>query len=109
MNPIEPVQRQLEAYNARDIERFAAEYAQDVQVFVAPAAEPLLSGKPAFTAHYARNRFTLPELHARVVNRMVSGDIVVDHEQVTGLREGVVEAIAVYKVKDGLIQTVWFF
>ena len=27
-----PVQRQLDAYNARDVERFAAEYADDIQV-----------------------------------------------------------------------------
>ncbi|MBI3346216.1 MAG: nuclear transport factor 2 family protein [Burkholderiales bacterium] len=109
MNPADPVQRQLEAYNAHDIERFVAQYADDIQVYVSPAVEPVLSGKPAFTAHYAKNRFVLPHLHAQVVNRIVSGDTVVDHEHVTGLQDGVVEAVAVYKVSEGLIRTVWFF
>jgi hypothetical protein len=109
MNPADPVQRQLDAYNAHDLERFVAEYTDDIQVFRPPAAEPVLSGKRAFAAHYAKNRFTLPNLHAEVVNRIVSGDTVVDHERITGLGEGVVEAVAVYKVSGGLISTVWFF
>ena len=109
MNPVDPVQRQLDAYNARDLERFVAEYTDDVQVFRPPAPEPVLSGKQAFAAHHAKNRFNLPGLHAEVVNRMVSGSTVVDHERITGLQEGVVEAIAVYQVSGGLIRCVWFY
>jgi len=109
VNPAEPVQRQLDAYNAHDLERFVAEYADDIQVFRPPAAEPVLSGKQAFAAHYAKNRFNLPNLHAEVVNRMVSGDTVVDHERITGLQEGIVEAVAVYRVSGLLIRAVWFF
>ena len=107
--PEDPVQRQLDAYNAHNLERFLAEYTDDVHVFRPPAIEPVLSGKGAFGAHYAKNRFSLPDLHARLVNRMVSGDIVVDHEEITGLSDGNVTAVAVYKVVDGQIQTVWFF
>jgi len=109
LNPVDPVQRQLDAYNAHDLERFVAEYADDVRVFRPPAAEPTLSGKRAFADHYARNRFTLPNLHAEVVDRFVCGNKVVDHERITGLAPGVVEAIAVYEVEGGLIRTVWFF
>jgi hypothetical protein len=110
MNVQDPVQRQLEAYNARDLDRFVAEYAQDIRVYVPPSTEPMLSGREAFAAHYAKHRFNLPELHAEVVNRMVAGNIVVDHERVTGLAEGGVrEAIAVYRVTSGRIDTVWFY
>ena len=104
-----PVQRQLEAYNAHDVERFAAEYADDIQVFRPPATAPVLSGKAAFAEHYAKNRFTIPDLHATVVNRMVAGNKVVDHERIVGLEADVVEAIAVYEVEAGLIKCVWFF
>ncbi|HTR59424.1 MAG TPA: nuclear transport factor 2 family protein [Casimicrobiaceae bacterium] len=109
MNAALPVQRQLEAYNAHDLERFVAEYADDVRVFRPPADEPVLSGKAAFAAHYAANRFNLPQLHAEVVNRIVSGNKVVDHERITGLEKQPVEAIAVYEVIEGRIRTVWFF
>jgi hypothetical protein len=109
MNAAVPVQRQLDAYNAHDLERFVAEYAADVEVFRPPAVNPVLSGLASFTAHYARNRFTLPDLHAEVTNRIVAGDIVVDHERITGLRADVVEAVAVYRGLDGKIRTVWFF
>jgi hypothetical protein len=105
----DPVQRQLDAYNAHDLERFLAEYTNDVRVFRPPATEPVLSGKAAFGKHYADNRFTLPNLHAKLVNRIVSGNIVVDQEEVTGLSEPVLAAVAVYEVVDGKIRTVWFF
>jgi hypothetical protein len=104
-----PVQRQLDAYNARNLERFLAEYSDDVAVYRPPAAEPTIVGKEALGAHYAKNRFNQPALHARLLKRIVSGDIVVDQEEVTGLPGGVIAAVAVYKVKNGLIQTVWFF
>ena len=109
MNVESPVQRQLEAYNAHDVERFAAEYADDIQVFRPPATAPVLSGKAAFAEHYAKNRFTIPGLHATLVNRMVAGNKVVDHERIVGSEASVVEAIAVYEVEAGLIKCVWFF
>ena len=109
MNAEIPVQLQLEAYNAHDLERFVAQYTDDVQVYRPPGAEPVLSGKTAFAAHYAANRFNLPKLHADVVNRIVLGNKVVDHERITGLQEQTVEAIAVYEVIDSRIRTVWFF
>jgi hypothetical protein len=108
--PIEdPVQRQLDAYNAHDLASFLAEYTDDVKVFRPPASEPMLSGKQAFGEHYAKNRFNLPQLHARLVNRMVCGAIVVDHEEIIGLPDGLRSAVAVYEVADGRIRTVWFY
>jgi len=109
VNPAGPVQRQLDAYNAHDLERFVAEYTDDIQVFRPPATLPVLSGKPAFAAHYAKNRFSLPGLRAQLVHRMVAGSTVVDHERITGLEDGVVEAIAVYRVSADRICAVWFY
>jgi len=108
-HPEDPVQRQLDAYNAHDLDRFLAEYHDDVRVFRPPAAEPVLVGKAAMGEHYARNRFNRPELHAALLNRMVAGAIVVDHEHITGLPDGPLVAIAVYEVVDGRIRTVWFY
>ncbi|MGE5666021.1 MAG: hypothetical protein ACM3ZD_05270, partial [Betaproteobacteria bacterium] len=37
-----PVQRQLDAYNARDLETFVAQYAEEVEVVRPPAPAPVL-------------------------------------------------------------------
>jgi hypothetical protein len=109
MDPALPVQAQLDAYNARDLERFVACYADDVQLYRPPAAEPVLQGKAAMAAHYAAHRFKLPLLHAELVNRMVLGNKVIDHERITGLAAQPVEAAVVFEVNAGLIDKVWFF
>ncbi len=110
MSPIDaPVRRQLDAYNAHDLARFVAEFADDVEVYRPPAPQPVLRGKAAFAEHYTKNRFTLPALHAEVVGRMVSGRYVVDHEHVTGLQDGVLDTIVVYEVVDGRIRRVWLY
>ena len=103
------VQRQLDAYNARDLAAFVACYTDDVRVYRPPAAEPVIAGKQAFADHYARNRFNLPALHADVVMRMVLGDKVIDHERIRGVRDAPFEAAAVYQIDGGLIRAVWFF
>jgi hypothetical protein len=110
MTPEATVQAQLDAYNARDLGRFVACFALDVRVYRPPQAEPVLAGREALSAHYAANRFNLPALHAELVNRMVLGRKVIDHERIHGVREAPFEAAAVYELgSDGLIARVWFF
>ena len=106
--PAEVVQRQLEAYNARNLEAFAATYADSIRIYRMPAAEPSISGLARLREAY-RARFASPDLHADIVNRMVLGNKVIDHERVVGIKEHPIEAVAVYEVRDGLIVTVWFF
>ena len=109
--PFDPAgfaQRQLDAYNARDLERFVQEYTDDVVVYRLPATEPVLQGKAALAAHYAANRFNLPKLHAELVNRMVLGNKVIDHERVTGVQSTASEVAAVYEVTPAGIAKVWF-
>jgi hypothetical protein len=103
------VQGQLDAYNAHDLERFLAFYADDVRIFRPPAPEPAIAGKRALAQYYATERFNIATLHAKLVNRMVLGNKVVDHERISGLRESAFEVVAVYDVADGLIHSAWFF
>ena len=107
-DPAAFAQRQLEAYNARDLERFVREYTEDVQVFRLPDPKPAIVGRAAFAAHYRDNRFNLPSLHAEVVNRMVFGNKVIDQEMITGLPDGPMEAAAIYEVTERGISKVWF-
>lgn len=109
MSPEAAVQHQLEAYNARDLARFLAVYSDDIRLYRLPATEPAIVGKAALAEMYATQRFNLPGLHAELVNRMVIGNKVIDHERISGVREQAFEVAAVYEVIDGLICTAWFF
>ena len=110
MTPEELAQGQLEAYNARDIDRFLQFYARDVVVYGVPSGEQM-RGREMMRERY-RNLFeNCPELDCKLLNRMVMGDWVVDHEEVTGHAadpDGVVNAVAIYRCRDGLIGEVHF-
>jgi hypothetical protein len=108
MSPEDFAQRQLDAYNDRDLERFIAQYTDDVEVYRLPSAEPVLVGKLAFAEHYRTQRFSLPNLHAELVNRMVFGNKVIDHERVSGLGDLPSEVAAIYEVTPHGICKVWF-
>jgi len=108
MSPSDIAQHQLDAYNARDLQRFLEVYAEDVEVWRMPANEPSLRGRAALGEFYANERFNLPSLHAELVNRIAVGDTVIDHERVSGVRSEVFEVAAVYRISQGLIREVWF-
>ena len=103
------VQRQLEAYNARDLERFLAEFADDVRLYRPPSPEPAIAGKQALADFYAKERFSRPALHAEIFNRMVLGNKVIDHERISGVRDEPFEVVVVYRVVDGRIAAMWAF
>ena len=107
-DPAAFAQRQLDAYNARDLDRFVAECTDDVAVFRLPGTEPILVGKKALAEHYQRNRFSLPTLHAELVNRMVFGNKVIDQERVSGVENSPLEVAAIYEVTEQGISKVWF-
>jgi len=102
-------QHQLDAYNAHDLERFLHAYSEEVEVFRPPAAEPALRGKAAFAEFYATQRFNRPALHAELLNRMVIGNKVIDHERIHGIADQPVEMAIAFEVLDGLIRRVWSF
>ena len=101
------VQRQLEAYNARDLERLLASYAADAALFEHP--DTLLArGKEALRARFAL-RLAEPNLHAALLHRTVCGDTVVDHESVTRTfpeGPGTLELVMIYEVRAGRIARV---
>jgi hypothetical protein len=109
MTPTEIVQRQLEAYNTHDLDRFAACFSDDVLIFRMPTEAPSTVGKAALRAFYAEHRFSIPSLRAELLNRIALGDKIADHERIHGLEERPVEVMAVYQVSEDAISNVWFF
>lgn len=101
-------QAQLDAYNAHDIQSFAACYHPDVEVFDL-GGELRFRGRERLVETYGPIFQAKTSLRAELVGRLVVGDTAVDQERVTGLVEGeVVHALAIYKVREGLIAQVWF-
>lgn len=112
MKPQCVVQRQLDAYNAKDLDAFLACYADDIRLYRPPEVEPLIEGKAALSAFYAAHRFNRPRLSAALVSRMVVGRKVIDHELVDGLgaaNDPPVHAALVFEVDAELIRAVWVF
>jgi imidazolonepropionase-like amidohydrolase len=103
------VQRQVNAYNARDIDAFLATYHEEIKLFKHPN-ELLHSGLGEIREVYTELFETSPNLHAQIRERIAVGNYVIDKEHVIGLRgrtEGI-DAVAVYEVKEGRIINVWF-
>jgi hypothetical protein len=100
------VQRQLDAYNARDIDALLATYAPDARQFEHPGTL-LATGAAEMRARMAL-RLDEPDLHARLRQRVVMGNIVIDHEEVTRTfpeGKGRIDVVAIYEVIDGKIQS----
>jgi hypothetical protein len=102
------VQAQLDAYNARDIEAFAATYADDAQLIELATGKVFCSGKNALRQRYGEMFAQYPELRCHLTNRIVCGDFVFDDESVTGRVPGkTAHAVLIYEVKEGLISRAW--
>lgn len=80
---MDAVERQLDAFNRRDLEGFLAAYAPDV-VIEDGAGQVMMRGHDGMRAMYGPLFAQSPDLHAEVVTRIGVGDYVVDEERTTG-------------------------
>jgi predicted N-acetyltransferase YhbS len=107
--PARVVQRQLDAYNARDIDGFMACWAADAACHDFPD-RPAARGAAAIRAAHLV-RFAEADLFARLAGRLVMEEMVVDREVVLrNLPEGraEIDVLAIYRVERGRIAEAWF-
>jgi hypothetical protein len=98
------IQRQLDAYNARDVEGTLTTYAVDARQFEHPSTL-LATGHAEMRLRFL-TRFQEPNLHARLLHRIVAGSTVIDHELITRTfpeGPGTLELVAIYEIRAGLI------
>jgi hypothetical protein len=103
------IQRQLDAYNAKDIEAFMACWAPDAKVYAHPDTL-LAEGAAAIRARH-EVRFREPNLFGKLIQRMSLGNTVIDREVVTRTfpeGSGQVDVIAIYELADEKIVRAWF-
>lgn len=102
------VERQLRAYNRRDLDDFAACYSDEIELWN-PDGSLMCRGTDQLRAIYGRLFEANPEQQAIVVSRIVGNSVVVDREYVSGRREQKpFHAYAVFEVSAGLIRRGWF-
>ncbi len=81
MTPEQLIQRQLDCYNAKDLDGLLATYAPDAAQFDLHG-NLLAKGRDELRKRFAI-RFAEPDLHAKLIQRIVMGSIVTDYEIVT--------------------------
>lgn len=100
------VQKNLDAYNARDIDAFMADYADDIKLYAYPNTLQT-DGKEAMQKSYKDWFDRVPDLRAFIKKRIVIGNKVIDEEQVTANGK-IFNAVAIYEVNNGKITKVTF-
>ncbi len=104
--PEDLAQRQLNAYNLRNIDAFLEPYADDVEVYQYPNTLEY-KGKETMRKNYSQMFENTPNLHCELVARIVQGNVVIDKEYVQ-FGDRTVEAVAIYHIENGKIKKVYF-
>lgn len=107
-DPVAVVQRQLDNYNAQDLDGFANTFARDAEVFINLGDSVAgIVGRDQIRERYGRMFRDNPGNKSTLIGRMVQGKFVFDHEWITG-RENDLKIMAIYEVEEGLIKRCWF-
>ncbi|NOV01496.1 nuclear transport factor 2 family protein [Paenibacillus planticolens] len=102
------VQRQLQAYNDKNIDAFMDCYSEDIKIYDFPDTLRM-EGQEAMRTRYQTLFESYPDMIATVDKRIFHGNYAIDHEEITGRLEGsTLKAVAIYEIKDDRITKVWF-
>ena len=104
--PEDLAQRQLNAYNFRNIDAFLEPYHDEVEVYDFPD-KLIYKGKEAMRIGYTQMFENVSNLHCELVNRIVEGNVVIDQELVQ-YGEEMIKATAIYHIEEGKIKKVYF-
>jgi hypothetical protein len=106
MSDVEAViDRQIETYNAGDIDGFLATYAKDALIYNSAKGDaPVMRGHEEMRAVYGAMFKANPGRRADIKGKTRTGAFAAYHEYLPDIN---LNALAVYEVKDGLITRVW--
>jgi len=108
LSNVDLVQAQLDAYNAQDLDAYCAFFADDI-VVADLNGQVTTEGNEAYRARYAAAFEKFPQNKVELLNRMVCGSTVIDHEKVIRAPGGeTFEILAIYTLADGKIARVDF-
>jgi hypothetical protein len=109
LSPLEVVEKQALAYNAQNLEFYITTIADDIEMYRLPGQKLDLKGRDSvYKAFEFLNNS--PDLYARILNRIVEENMIVDHEEVFFQdSKKPYYGIAIYHVKNGKINRVFFY
>jgi imidazolonepropionase-like amidohydrolase len=100
------VQRQVNAFNAHNLDALLATYAEDVKLYDFPD-QLLATGRAALRAHYEKQLGPDSKAHWEIRKRLVAGNVIIDEVRWTGRADGKnSEGVGIYQVRNGLIQSI---
>lgn len=105
------IEKQLKAYNNRDIEAFLEPFSENIKGYNYPD-QLIFNGKEEMKKDYTQLFEACPNLHCKTISRTVFKDVVIDKELLTGIKikdENVVQYwVAIYKIESNKISEVRF-
>jgi len=105
VNPEKVVEKNLKAYNKRDINGFMASFTPDIALYNLGDSKPSISGFDAIKSFYKKVFDASPKLHSTILKRIVYDNKVIDHERIVG-RVGAgkpIEIVLIYEIKGNKI------
>ncbi len=104
---IQLVQRQVNAYNLKNLEAFVAPYSEDIEIY---DLEGNISckGKAEMRKQYAPLFEKYPNLHCEIRSRIIQGNTIIDKEYITGIGDYPLEGVAIYCIQNSKIRKVYF-
>jgi hypothetical protein len=98
----------VDAYNAHDLEAFAACYGPAIEFKTMDGTVAPEKGLTSLRKGYADLFKRFPGLKVKILKRICQGAFVIDQEQAEGTRPTPVTVTAIYETAQGKIIRVWF-
>lgn len=110
MSPTEIMDKQVAAYNERNIDNFLDCFSENIEFFTLKDNCRTLSGKSELKQAFEKLFSSSPNLELKIKSRIVSGDYVTDLEIVQNApkypKGG--EVISINFIESGKIRKIWF-
>ena len=106
--PRDVVNRQLEVYNAHDIDGYCALFAEDATISDLVTGQLICNGLAEIRSVYEKRFAENPALSCTVHQRLEGPTHAIDKETVHGLPAGPLHIMAIYEVREGLIRSLRF-
>ena len=107
-SPRDVVNRQLEVYNAHDIEGYCALFASEATISDLVTGQMICNGLAEIRDVYTRRFAENPQLRCTGHQRLEGPTHAIDKETVYGLPSGPLHIMAIYEVREGLIRSLRF-